>query len=196
MGSGRKGSVNTRGRSKGNTDKHRAVHARASRPPPTKARLLTRDSERRENVVIPADFWWAEGHEALDQNWAVGDFSTWIDKRIEYRALGVCFSLDNLRDMLAPELAATLARQLSVTSDAAWVTAKATRAFVYGELGKNSLVAGDCLIDQRRLGFVAARAVSMQRATANVQMAGVQKNASGTFPTGIEMISHRQALHH
>lgn len=130
----------------------------------TKARLLTRDRDRSENVIIPADFWWATGHEALDQNWPVGDFSTWIDRQVECRAFGVCFSLGGLRDMLAPEISATLARQLSVAGNAAWMTAKAARAFMYGELGKNPLVAGECLLDQCRLGFVVARAVLMQRA--------------------------------
>jgi hypothetical protein len=27
---------------------------------------------------IPKEFWWAEGHEALTQNWPTGDFDTWV----------------------------------------------------------------------------------------------------------------------
>jgi hypothetical protein len=36
---------------------------------------------RAERFVIAerADFWWAEGHEALHQNWRAGDFDTWVD---------------------------------------------------------------------------------------------------------------------
>jgi hypothetical protein len=47
------------------------VHAGLVR---TKALLLIVGGVRRENVTIPPDFWWAEGHEALEQNWATGDF--------------------------------------------------------------------------------------------------------------------------
>jgi hypothetical protein len=32
-----------------------------------------------ENVDLPAIFWWAEGHEALHQNWRLGDFDTWVE---------------------------------------------------------------------------------------------------------------------
>jgi hypothetical protein len=32
-----------------------------------------------DNVELPAIFWWAEGHEALHQNWRAGDFDTWVE---------------------------------------------------------------------------------------------------------------------
>lgn len=42
---------------------------------------------------VPSEFWWAEGHEALEQDWPVGDFSTWIkDGRIQLKAFGVKFA--------------------------------------------------------------------------------------------------------
>jgi hypothetical protein len=36
-----------------------------------------------QNHDVPKEFWWAKGHEALEQDWAAGDFSTWIDQKIE-----------------------------------------------------------------------------------------------------------------
>jgi len=36
----------------------------------------------RDNVELPAVFWWAEGHEALHQNWRAGDFDTWPDSHM------------------------------------------------------------------------------------------------------------------
>lgn len=49
------------------------------------------------DAEIPKEFWWADGHEGLTQNWKIGDFETWIDHRIHMRALGVSFHLGDLR---------------------------------------------------------------------------------------------------
>ena len=46
---------------------------------------------------VPKEFWWAGGHEALEQNWQTGDFETWIDRKIHMRALGVQFHLGDLK---------------------------------------------------------------------------------------------------
>jgi hypothetical protein len=34
-----------------------------------------------DDVDLPKEFWWAGANAALEQNWAVGDFSTWITGR-------------------------------------------------------------------------------------------------------------------
>ncbi|MHC9419874.1 hypothetical protein ACYZX9_14895 [Sphingomonas citri] len=44
------------------------------------------------DAELPREFWWAEGHEALDQNWESGDFSTWINHKYHWRAFGVRFA--------------------------------------------------------------------------------------------------------
>lgn len=49
---------------------------------------------------IPKRFWWAEGHEALEQNWVTGDFSTWIDKTSHWQAFGTEFSTQDVLAML------------------------------------------------------------------------------------------------
>jgi len=36
----------------------------------------------RDNVELPSVFWWAEGHDALHQNWSAGDFDTWADSHL------------------------------------------------------------------------------------------------------------------
>lgn len=41
-----------------------------------------------QNHDVPKGFWWAEGHEALKQDWVVGDFSTWINNQVQMKALG------------------------------------------------------------------------------------------------------------
>ncbi|GGI21031.1 hypothetical protein GCM10010987_12340 [Bradyrhizobium guangdongense] len=48
---------------------------------------------------VPKEFWWAEGNEALTQNWTMGDFETYIqDKR--YRAFGVKFASQDIAKMV------------------------------------------------------------------------------------------------
>ena len=56
-----------------------------------RAKRFIRDGRSADNVDIPAEFWWAEGGAALDQNWTTGDFDTWIDHRIHLQAFGVTF---------------------------------------------------------------------------------------------------------
>ena len=128
-----------------------------------KARLLIMGDKRGTNVFVPASFWWARGHEALDQDWSIGDFATWIDRRISCSAIGVTFDLSGICEMLPAATRPLIARKLSVAGDPDWMTAQAARAFMYGELGAQPVSAGQLLLDQCRLGFVAARAVLMQR---------------------------------
>lgn len=56
-----------------------------------------------QNHDIPKEFWWAKGHEALDQDWAAGDFSTWIDQKFELKAFGVTFARADLEKLLPPQ---------------------------------------------------------------------------------------------
>lgn len=56
-----------------------------------KARRFMMGDKSRDNCEIPKEFWWAEGHEALEQNWITGDFETWLEKKIHLRAFGVSF---------------------------------------------------------------------------------------------------------
>ena len=37
-----------------------------------------------DDLKVPADFWWAEGNEALGQSWETGDFETWVDDNSDY----------------------------------------------------------------------------------------------------------------
>lgn len=134
----------------------------------SKARLLIVDDDIRENVEIPAHFWWADGEAALEQDWHRGDFSTFFDRDVEIRAFGVEFDFNGLREMIPPGEVAALARDCSVSADPAWMSAAAAQRFAYEKLGAPLAVAGKRLIDQARLGFVPARAVLMQRSNSGV----------------------------
>ena len=65
-----------------------------------RAELMLLESDARENYEVPKQFWWADGHEALKQNWGTGDFETWIDKRFHMKAFGITFHRDDIRRMV------------------------------------------------------------------------------------------------
>ncbi len=113
---------------------------------------------------VPAKFWWAEGHDALQQNWLAGDFGTWIDGE-HWQAFGVTFALEGLLDMIDFERRPLVRHSWSVASNPDWVTAQDARAFVYNEIGAQPALAGAILLDKCRLGFVASRAVLAQHST-------------------------------
>jgi hypothetical protein len=55
------------------------------------------------NHDIPKKFWWAEGHQALEQDWVAGDFSTWIERgSIQLKAFGVTFARADIQKLLPP----------------------------------------------------------------------------------------------
>jgi hypothetical protein len=54
------------------------------------ARLVWHDRSD-DDCPIPKEFWWARGERALRQNWAAGDFETWIDHKYHLLAYGVTF---------------------------------------------------------------------------------------------------------
>jgi Predicted pPIWI-associating nuclease len=52
---------------------------------------------------VPKEFWWAEGHQALEQDWAAGDFSTWIKREsVQLKAFGVTFARADIERLLPP----------------------------------------------------------------------------------------------
>jgi hypothetical protein len=60
------------------------------------------DGTKRDNFEIPKEFWWAEGHAALTQNWTAGDFETWThDHQSLLQAFGVSFFRADI-DKIAP----------------------------------------------------------------------------------------------
>lgn len=68
------------------------------------AELLIVAGEHHSEVAVPKSFWWAGGHEALEQNWELGDFSTWVQRKWKLQAFGVRFHRGDLSRML-PQIA-------------------------------------------------------------------------------------------
>ena len=66
------------------------------------ALMVINDTQRHPDCAVPAAFWWAKGHEALTQNWEVGDFETWIRNKVRYQIFGVRFHREDVDRMLGP----------------------------------------------------------------------------------------------
>jgi hypothetical protein len=56
-----------------------------------RAERLVEGDKTSDNVEIPADFWSARSHKALQHNWMMGDFEMWTKHRLHVRAYGVSF---------------------------------------------------------------------------------------------------------
>src|SRR5262249_14111845 len=87
----------------------------------SRARRFIRESpsDRRkkveDNIELPAEFWWARGATALNQNWNTGDFDTWIQNTHHWRAFGVMFlksDIDTLVATLLPPVSAAAASKV------------------------------------------------------------------------------------
>jgi hypothetical protein len=133
----------------------------------SKASVLITEEKRSEEIEVPREFWWADGHDALEQDWARGDFSTWIDRRYEWKAFGVQFDFSGLQQMMPPTTAAAAARKLSVVTDRDWLSAREARKTVWEKTGVNPKIANEALLNYCTLGFVPARAVRMERRVSN-----------------------------
>lgn len=126
-----------------------------------KAKTLIVGGDARSNAEIGKGFWWAKGREALEQNWTTGDFSTWIDHKLEVRAFAVHFALHDVLEILPVEQRALAARQISVEGNSDWCSARQARDAIAKNERLDILTAGRRLLDLARLGFVTARAVQM-----------------------------------
>lgn len=129
-----------------------------------RAELVVTAGRKFKETLLPVEFWWAQGHAALVQNWATGDFSTWIDSANQWRAFGVHFALDGLLQMLPVERRAMVAKSVSVVGKTEWLGALEARRFAYQRAGINPNFAAPAILDACRIGYVTARAALMRRA--------------------------------
>lgn len=142
----------------------------------TNAKLLVTKYERKENIDLPSYFWWAEGHEALEQNWATGDFSTWAKERsVQMQAFGVHFAFEDVLEILPVEQRALVARRHSVAGNPLWMSATDAWKSVGRREGLQYHEACRKLIEEAKLGFVTARAAQMRSGSNPDQITVVER---------------------
>jgi hypothetical protein len=66
---------------------------------------FVRNRQTIDDADVPLEFWWARGEKALTQNWAAGDFETWIENRIHLKAYGVTFARLDIEELIPEESA-------------------------------------------------------------------------------------------
>jgi hypothetical protein len=78
------------------------------------ARLVVKHPDKKalveQNCEVPSLFWWARGNAALKQNWAAGDFETWVGQTIHFRAYGVSFLRSEISQIVPADLSVEPAR--------------------------------------------------------------------------------------
>jgi predicted nucleotide-binding protein len=97
----------------------------------------------RNDVEVPANFWWARGNQALKQNWSTGDFETWIGEEVQHRAYGVKFLRSDIMSMVPQGV-------LETTAD--------TQAKTHAKKGEKIFIGhGHSLVWHELKGFIVER---------------------------------------
>ena len=117
-------------------------------------RIVSGDKDEREHR-IGKSFWWAEGHEALEQDWRAGDFSTWIDQKVEVKAFGVSFDFTALSELVSADKQAAALRRISVIADDNWISASKLNRLMATKGGPFEAK----LLEACQLGQIAGRAM-------------------------------------
>jgi uncharacterized protein (TIGR02391 family) len=90
------------------------------------AQRFIMDDKTRDNFEIPKQFWWAEGHQALKQNWPAGDFDPWVDDgECHLQAFGVSFLCADIEKMIPTGTPAPAASEAQAASAPAHVVGAA-----------------------------------------------------------------------
>ena len=86
-----------------------------------RAKLLIWGGKRHSKVDVPREFWWADGEEALEQDWRTGRFVTWIrNGTVRLEAFMVEFrraDIEQLKPASAAKAAPSRAARLRVSSN-------------------------------------------------------------------------------
>jgi hypothetical protein len=85
-----------------------------------RARRYIRGHVVADDCQVPTEFWWARGGSALSQNWASGDFETWLDRNSDTwcRAYGVTFRRKDI-DAILPKAVGRAATAAGAEASAA-----------------------------------------------------------------------------
>jgi hypothetical protein len=120
------------------------------------AESFIRGGERFDNTELPLEFWWAEGHAALTQNWNTGDFETYLQQTLRLQAFGVSFFRADIERMVPaishPVPPATASEESRVGSGRPSGERKSLRVFLCHASGDKALVR-DLYKSLKRDGF-------------------------------------------
>jgi hypothetical protein len=122
----------------------------------SRADLFVTDGREQLDHLLGHTFWWAEGGEALSQDWELGHFSTWIDQKVSLQAFGVSFDFTALSDLVPADQKAEALRRISVVGHEEWISAHDLSRMLSEKLG--SLHFEQAIVEACQLGQLAGRA--------------------------------------
>lgn len=114
-------------------------------------------TEEHKNLAMPKEFWWAEGQEALEQDWETGDFSTWIDRKVEVKAFGVSFDFLAISNLVSADKQADAMRSISVVAESDWISSYDLVRLMYQKHSPTKV--SEAMLEATRLGLIAGRAM-------------------------------------
>lgn len=124
-----------------------------------KAERIIWSGKEESDRLIGKGFWWAEGREALNQDWITGDFSTWIDQRVKVQAFGVSFDFTALSELVPADKQATSLRRISVIGSEEWISA----SDLYRAMSVKGGPFAAKLLEACQLGQIGGRAMRAKR---------------------------------
>lgn len=114
--------------------------------------------KRETDAEVPADFWWARGQAALEQNWSSGDFETWIRDRIHARAYGVMFRESDIEAMTP---SARMARKIELPAEGNYAPASQCVDELCKQFGCTIMEAGQHIVRFSRAFLMQGRCSSV-----------------------------------
>lgn len=133
----------------------------------SKAKLVTcqfgQAKEERTEMMLPARFWWAEGHGSLKQNWQTGDFSTFVGGVEHWQAFGVSFDFSKLIELAPAVSRAKGMAAISVAGSPDWLAARFASVEAYRSGLYQPGSAQAAILELCRTGHIVARALRMEK---------------------------------
>ena len=123
----------------------------------SKAATIVWGGNEENNKEIPKGFWWAGGEDALRQDWEAGDFSTWVEEKIEVKAFDVSFDFMAISELVPADRQADALRKISVVGNDTWMSASSLLSLMHQKTPNST--AGLLLQEACRLGQVGGRAM-------------------------------------
>lgn len=123
----------------------------------SRADKIVRPTREDLDLELDKGFWWAGGREALRQDWEAGDFTTWIDEKIEIKAFGVSFDFIAISELVPAEKRAAALRRISALSQKDWISARDLARRLKAETGQRDVERA--IVEFCQIGQISGRAL-------------------------------------
>jgi hypothetical protein len=125
-----------------------------------KAQKLILDDTDQSKGRIPPAFWRSDDQsDDLHEDWERGDFRRSDRYENDEQALGVSFDFLALSELVPPHLQAEAMRQVSLSTDKDWISARDLQKMIFGR--HDPVNAGSAIVEACQLGQIAGRAERM-----------------------------------